>query len=68
MALHGGEDYELLFTVPVRKVKHLREAPGFSGLTAIGEITKKKDLLIVSSNQPQGQKLRSLGWDPFRKK
>ena len=68
MALHGGEDYELLFTVPPRKAKRLRAAPGFSELTAIGEITKKKDLLIVSPDQTQAQKLRSLGWDPFRKR
>jgi thiamine-monophosphate kinase len=68
MALHGGEDYELLFTVPPRKAKSLRAAPGFSELTAIGEITKKKDLLIVSPDQTQTQKLRSLGWDPFRKR
>jgi len=68
MALHGGEDYELLFTVPPEKVRRLRAAPGFSELTAIGEITKKKDLLIVSADKPRLQKLRSLGWDPFRKK
>lgn len=66
MALHGGEDYELLFTVPPRKAKSLRAAPGFSELTAIGEITKKKDLLIVSPDQTQVRKLPSLGWDPFR--
>jgi thiamine-monophosphate kinase len=68
MALHGGEDYELLFTVPPKEAKRLRAAPGFSELTAIGEITKKKDLLIVSPDQTQAQELRSLGWDPFRKR
>ena len=30
MALHGGEDYELLFTVPRKNVKRLRSAPGFA--------------------------------------
>ena len=40
MALHGGDDYELLFTVPPRRVKDLRGAPGFSDLTAIGEIER----------------------------
>jgi thiamine-monophosphate kinase len=66
MALHGGEDYELLFTVPPKKVKRLREAPGFFELTAIGEITAKRDLVIVSTDGRQ-QRLQSLGWDPFRK-
>ena len=66
MALQGGDDYELLFTVPPKKVKRLREAPGFSDLTAIGEITKNKALVIVS---PDGRQkvLRSHGWDPFKK-
>ena len=35
-ALHGGEDYELLFTVSPRYLKNLRAAPGFNQLKAIG--------------------------------
>lgn len=66
MALQGGDDYELLFTVPPKKVKSLRKAPGFSDLTAIGEITKNKALAIVSPDGSQ-KVLRSHGWDPFRK-
>jgi thiamine-monophosphate kinase len=66
MALQGGDDYELLFTVPPKKVKRLRKAPGFSDLTAIGEITKNKALAIVSPDGSQ-KVLRSHGWDPFRK-
>jgi thiamine monophosphate kinase len=66
MALQGGDDYELLFTVPPKKVKRLREAPGFSDFTAIGEITKNKALAIMSPDGRQ-KALRSHGWDPFRK-
>jgi thiamine-monophosphate kinase len=66
MALQGGDDYELLFTVPPKKVKRLREAPGFSDLTAIGEITKNKALVMVSPDGRQ-KALRSHGWDPFRR-
>jgi thiamine-monophosphate kinase len=66
MALHGGDDYELLFTVPPQKLKHLKQAPGFSGLTPIGEVTAEKKLLITA---PDGslKRLQSLGWDPFAK-
>ena len=67
MALHGGEDYELLFTVPPEKVKRLCQAPAFSALTPIGEITSNKNLVIVSPDGRQ-QRLQSLGWDPFRKR
>ncbi len=65
MALHGGEDYELLFTVPPPKAKQLRGTPGFSELTAIGEVTREKSLLIVSRDGRQ-EYLKSLGWEPFR--
>lgn len=66
LALDGGEDYELLFTVPRRNVTKLRAAPGFAQLTAIGEITRDRKFLLVD---PSGRvrPLRSRGWDPFRK-
>jgi thiamine-monophosphate kinase len=67
MALGGGDDYELLFTVPPQNVKRLRGAPGGSELAAIGEVVSEKDLLVVSPNGRK-QRLESLGWDPFRKK
>ena len=43
LALHGGEDYELLFTIPPRQAKKLHNAPGASALTPIGEITRDLD-------------------------
>jgi thiamine-monophosphate kinase len=66
MALDGGEDYELLFTVQRRNVAKLRTAPGFSQLTVIGEITRERKILLLdSAGRPQ--RLQSRGWDPFRK-
>ena len=66
MGLDGGDDYELLFTVPRRKWKHLPRS--FHGLpiTAIGEITKEPALLLIQEGGRAGP-LRNLGWDPFRK-
>ncbi|MFZ0882266.1 MAG: thiamine-phosphate kinase [Candidatus Acidiferrales bacterium] len=65
LALHGGEDYELLFTIPPHQAKKLREAPSAPELTAIGEITQNKKIILV---RPDGssQPLKSEGWDPFR--
>lgn len=64
MALDGGEDYELLFTVSPRKVKRLRRAPGFRELTPIGEITAKRGILLVSKDGVS-KPLRPGGWDSF---
>jgi thiamine-monophosphate kinase len=66
LALDGGEDYELLFTVPRRNVAKLRGAPGFSQLTAIGEIMRDRKILLVDSAS-RSLPLKSAGWDPFRK-
>jgi thiamine-monophosphate kinase len=66
MALHGGDDYELLFTVPTQGVKRLRAAPGFSDLTCIGEITRDRRVLLVGDDG-LATPLRAAGWDPFRK-
>jgi len=67
MALHGGDDYELLFTVPPHLAKSLRRAPGFSELTPVGEITTGKRILLVGDGGV-ATVLESRGWDPFRKK
>jgi thiamine-monophosphate kinase len=65
MALHGGEDYELLFTVPGRQAQQLARAPGPRELTAIGEITSAKQIVVVGADQ-HPTRLDSRGWDPFR--
>jgi thiamine-monophosphate kinase len=66
MALHGGEDYELLFTVPARHLKKMQRAPGFRALRAIGIITADRSILLENSDGTLSR-LRSRGWDPFRK-
>jgi thiamine-monophosphate kinase len=67
MALHGGEDYELLFTVPRRKLELLRRAPDFRKITAIGEIERGNGITLVGTDG-RGKRLDPGGWDPFRRK
>jgi thiamine-monophosphate kinase len=67
MALHGGDDYELLFTVPRRLVKRLRAAPEFRDITAIGEIEHGEQIQLVDA-QGRAKPLKPGGWDPFRKR
>ncbi len=64
MAMHGGEDYHLLFTVAPNHAGRLRHAPDFRALTAIGEITKSKKVIRVDHAGKQWP-LKPLGWDPF---
>lgn len=65
MALDAGDDYELLFTVPRRLAKHLRSAPEFQDLTAIGEIERGRRILWADSDG-RTKPLGPGGWDPFR--
>lgn len=65
LALHGGDDYELLFTVPRRKLHHLPRSQNGTRLTAIGEITKERALLLIEKDGSRVP-LPNLGWDPFR--
>jgi thiamine-monophosphate kinase len=64
VALHGGEDYELLFTVPEGK----RLPPQIAGVTVrqIGHITRTRTMLI-RDEKGDARKLVIRGWEHFRK-
>jgi thiamine-monophosphate kinase len=67
LALNGGEDYELLFTV--LKKSSARLPNKFKGVpvTVIGEITREKKIVLLGPDGV-GTTLQPRGWDPFRKK
>ena len=65
LALDGGEDYELLFTVPRLNVRRLKNAPEAKDLRAIGEITRARNILLGREDGSFAP-LLSRGWDPFR--
>lgn len=65
LALHGGDDYELLFTVPKKRLEQLPRSYQGTPLTAIGEITKERGLLLIDYTGKETP-LQSHGWDPFR--
>lgn len=67
MALHGGDDYGLLFTVPPHLAKRLREAPDSRGIKRIGEITRNRRVVLVGADG-RARPLLAMGWDPFRRK
>jgi len=65
LALNGGDDYELLFTVRPNKLRLL--PPSIQGvpLTNIGEVTRNRKLRLI---HPDGEDetLEDCGWNPFR--
>jgi thiamine-monophosphate kinase len=63
-ALHGGEDYELLFTAsPGKRVpSRIAGVP----ITLIGHITRSREIFLKNEGG-KGVKLRPEGWEHFRK-
>ena len=63
-ALNGGEDYELLFTVPIgdyEKVEQLED------IRVIGHITRKELGTMLVSRDGQEFELLAQGWNPLKK-
>lgn len=68
LALHGGDDYELLFTAPRGR---LPARPWkFRGLriSPIGVIVGGNRIVCYDPNTQSGYELKPGGWDPFRKR
>ena len=64
LALHGGEDYELLFTAPPGK--RIPSQIGGVALTQIGCVTRRPKILANKANV--AYELQPHGWEHFRKK
>jgi thiamine-monophosphate kinase len=67
LALHGGDDYELLFAVPPRELPSLSVKFQALRLTPIGKITRERGVRVIGKNGKL-EPLRVAGWDPFRPK
>jgi len=66
LALHGGDDYELLFTVPLKNISQIPRRIVGVPVTLIGHITREKQILLVAENRNKSP-LPQKGWDPFKK-
>lgn len=65
LALHGGDDYELLFAVPARQARQIPSSLQGLALTPIGEITKSR-AVVLRDSKGREHPLPNRGWDPFR--
>jgi thiamine-monophosphate kinase len=61
-ALNGGEDYELLFTIPQSDFEKINTNPNFS---IIGHITNEKDGIYYIDKQGSAIELKAQGWRHF---
>ena len=63
-ALNGGEDYELLFTVPIGDHEKIQD---MEGVKLIGHITRPElgQMLVTRDNQEF--ELKAQGWNPLEK-
>jgi thiamine-monophosphate kinase len=70
LALHNGEDYELLFTVPPDvPERKIRALPGKTAIpvTEIGKIVGKRAGYCLVDARGRKTPLKPAGWDHFRK-
>jgi len=63
VALSGGEDYELLFTVPIADFEKIKGNPNFS---IIGHITEENQGLNLVTRASQEIELKAQGWNPMK--
>jgi len=64
LALHGGEDYELLFTAP--RNKRIPSRIAGVPITQIGQITRNRNILLTNRSGAT-RKLEPRGWQHFRR-
>ena len=63
-ALHGGEDYELLFTVPLSAHD---KVSAMGGISLIGNITDKKGHALLVTADGNAIPLQAQGWNAYQK-
>jgi thiamine-monophosphate kinase len=64
LALHGGEDYELLFTAP--RSRHVPSRIAGVPITLIGHISRDRKVFLLNRHGV-GFELEPRGWEHFRK-
>ncbi len=64
-AMNGGEDYELLFTVPIEDHEKIRS---MEGIAVIGHITDTNSGRVLITKGGKAQPILAQGWNPILNK
>lgn len=64
-AMNGGEDYELLFTVPLHAHEEIKKIPG---VRVIGHITRPELGCAMVTRDGNEMEIRAQGWNPLARK
>ena len=64
-ALNGGEDYELLFTVPLTLHEKMKD---ITGIHLVGHITKPENGCYMITRDGVEIELKAQGWNPIAEK
>ena len=64
-AMNGGEDYELLFTVPLHLHETIKKIPG---IRVIGHITRTELGCAMVTRDGNEMEIRAQGWNPLAQK
>lgn len=64
-AMNGGEDYELLFTVPLHAHEEIKKIPG---VRVIGHITRPELGCAMVTRDGNEMEIRAQGWNPLAQK
>ncbi|MFQ5926784.1 MAG: thiamine-phosphate kinase [Terriglobia bacterium] len=67
LALHGGEEYELLFTLPARAAQRLPRRLAGVALHRIGTILRGRTIVLVDA-EGRRKPLAARGWDHFARR
>lgn len=62
-ALHGGEDYELLFTIPISDFDAIKSEPDIS---VIGHITDDPNIIQMILDSGEAVDIQPQGWNHFQ--
>jgi thiamine-monophosphate kinase len=62
--MHGGEDYELLFTVNEQGLDEVRQMPD---VNVIGIITDAREGIRLTTSEEKVHPITAQGWNHFKK-
>ena len=62
-ALNGGEDYELVFTVPLTEHDRVSAIPG---VKVVGHMTQSEEGLLLIGRDGSELELKAQGWNPLK--